>query len=188
MKWVKRIAGGLIGMVALAILALLGLGMRESSGRLQGAVEIDRSPAEVFAWLSQKDKLTRWVGWLVEVRETGPLQVGARRVWVMHDPNLGRPIEIVADVEAYEPPRRLSVHTAMAGGFDGNASYTVVDLGAGRTRLETDSRFQFHHWLARLMKPLVARAARRKMHEDLARLKALAEAEPRLAQAPASGS
>jgi uncharacterized protein YndB with AHSA1/START domain len=188
MKWVKLGAAVVVGALALAVIVLLVLGRRESAGRLQGAIEIDRPPSEVFAWITQKDKLTRWVGWLVDVRENGPVGVGARRVWVMDDPNMKQRIEIISDVEAYEPPRRLRVRTSMPGGFDGTATYTLVDLGQGRTRLEADSQFHFQHWLARLLKPLVARHARRKMHDDLARLKSLAEAEPRLAHGPGSGS
>ena len=106
----------------------------------------------------------------------------------MDDPNMKQRIEVISDVEAYDPPRRLAVRTSMPGGFDGTASYTLVDLGQGRTRLEADSRFHFQHWLARLLKPIVAAHARRKMHDDLARLKSLAEAEPRQAQAPEPGS
>ena len=188
MKWVKLGALAVVGFLALAVVVLLILGRRESAGRLQGAIEIDRPPSEVFAWITQKDKLTRWVGWLVDVRENGPLGKGARRVWVMDDPNMKQTIEIIADVEAYDPPRGLRLHTSMAGGFDGTNTYTLVDLGQGRTRLEADSRFQFQHWVVRLLKPIVAHQARRKMHNDLARLKSLAEAEPRLAHRPESGS
>jgi uncharacterized protein YndB with AHSA1/START domain len=188
MKWVKVGCGSILGLLAVAVIVLLLLGRRESANRLHGSIEIDRPPRQVYTWITEKEKLPRWVGWLVEVRETGPQGVGGRRTWVMDDPNMKQRIEVNAEIATYDPPFRLGVNTSMPGGFDGTATYTLTDLGHGRTRLETDHQFRFDHWLANLLKPLVARQAQKKMRDDLARLKSQVEAEPPLVDHPESGT
>ena len=178
MRWVKIGLASVAGLLVLAVIVLLILGRRESAGRMQASIEIARPPGQVFAWLTEKDKLPRWVGWLVEVRESGPPGVGARRVWVMDDPNMNQKIEVLGEITTHEPPHRLAVHTSMQGGFDGTVVYTLTELDSGRTRLEGASEWRFHHWFANLLKPVVMRQARKKMRDDLARLKSLVEAEP----------
>jgi uncharacterized protein YndB with AHSA1/START domain len=177
MKWVKIGLGSIAALLVVAVIVLLILGRRESAGRMQASIDIARPPSQVFAWLTETDTLLRWVGWLVEVRESGPPGVGARRVWVMDDPNMNQKVEVIGDVTAHEPPNRLGVRTSMEGGFDGTVTYTLTELGDGRTRLEGTSEWRFHHWFANLLKPVVMRQARRKMRDDLARLKSLVEAE-----------
>jgi hypothetical protein len=51
----------------------------------------------------------------------------------------------------------------------------LTDLGNGQTRLESDARYRFDNWFARLMTPVVLVVAEKKMKGDLEHLKALAE-------------
>ena len=50
-------------------------------------------------------------------------------------------------------------------------------LGPTGTRLSYRGVFQYQHWLAKLLEPIISRSARQKLDEDLARLKQLAQAE-----------
>jgi uncharacterized protein (TIGR03067 family) len=174
MKWVWRVLLGLIGLLVLGLVTLLALGARSDAGMMRASVEIARTPATVWPWLQDPEKLKAWVGWLVEVRQTGP----DREVWVMEDRNNGNMrVEILGVTTAKDQPRRLAVHTTTPGEFDGDHSYVLTDLG-GRTRLEMEEHFHFSERLAQLMEPLITHEARVKMVDDLARLKSLIESKP----------
>jgi uncharacterized protein YndB with AHSA1/START domain len=189
MKWFLIILGGLGAVVVLAALILLALGQRADAARLQAAIEIDRPPAEVQTWLNEPDKLRRWVSWLLEVRNLTPgaRRVGSRSVWLMDDPNNKQRMEIAAEVTEYQPGRRVVSRLEFTGGFTGQQIYTLTPLGAGdRTRLEHDARYEFSHWFATLLKPLIRASAQKKLLGDLARLKQAVEATPRGDRQPAA--
>lgn len=173
MKWLIRVALGVIALLLLGAATLFALGMRSDAGVTRGAVEIARSPEAVFTWLEQPARLQAWVGWLVQVDQLAP---GEQR-WVMEDRNNGNQrTEIQTAVTAKDAPRRLAVHAKSGGDFDGEQIFTLTDLG-GRTRLEMTSTYHFNLWLARLMEPVVSHEVKVKMIDDLGRLKSKAEAE-----------
>jgi uncharacterized protein (TIGR03067 family) len=173
MKWVWRVLIVLVAVLVLGVGTLFGLGLRTDAGVMRSSIEISAPPATVWPWLTQGDKLKAWVGWLVEVRPTGP----HREVWVMEDRNNGNArVEIEGTSTLEDPPRRLEAHTITTGAFEGDQAFKLTDLG-GRTRLDMESRFHFSQWFARLMEPVIAHEAHVKMIDDLARLKTKVEAE-----------
>lgn len=175
MKWVLRIAGGLIGVILLAMAVLYIVGHRDNAGRVHASAELNGSPEQVWPWLNEGDKLKQWVSWLVEVRgwESGA-GVGAKRVWVMKDENNGGELmEIDGRCSEYAPPSRLTVQLSSGNIFDGQQAYRLTDLGNGHTRLDVESFYHFSPWFARLMEPLITAAAEKKMVGDVTRLKAL---------------
>jgi uncharacterized protein YndB with AHSA1/START domain len=190
MKWLAWGVAGVVGLVVVMACVLWVLGRRADAGRVQASIDVDRPPAEVWAWITDPKKEKAWVSWLVEVREDGPAKVGSRQVWVMEDRNNGNErVEIASVATSVEPGRRLGVRLSAPGMFTGDAVYTLSDLGNGRTRLATDSRYRYDMAFARLMEPLITPSAKKKFVEDLARLKTLAEAAPpEGAAAQASGT
>jgi carbon monoxide dehydrogenase subunit G len=183
MKWLLRIGGALVALIVLAIVVLKLMGMRTDAGRIRHTVEIDRPPAQVFRWLNEPERVKQWISWLVEIR---PVQgaptsgVGAKDVFVMDDPNMKQKVELESEVTAFEPDRKISVKIHAAMGFSGDLDYILTPVGEGRTRLEYDGRYQYHHWMASLFEPLVTPQAKAKLEGDLAKLKQLVEAEPRI--------
>lgn len=179
MKWVAIILGGLMGLVLVAGLVLWGLGFREGAGRIAGATEIDRSPAEVWPWIVEGEKVKQWVSWLTEVHDLTPdvKGVGARVQWIMIDPNMNNErVQIDAEYTEYQPERLSAVSLNSPGMFTGTGRYTLTDLGAGRTRVDYVSEYRMSNWLYKLMEPMVTPQARRKAEDDLAALKAVVEA------------
>jgi uncharacterized protein (TIGR03067 family) len=173
MKWVWRVLIVLAAVLVLGVGTLFGLGLRTDAGVMRSSIEIAAPPATVWPWLTQGERLKAWVGWLVEVRPTGP----QREVWVMEDRNNGNArVEIEGTSTLEDPPRRLETHTITAGAFEGDQAFKLTDLG-GRTRLDMESRFHFSQWFARLMEPVIAHEAHVKMIDDLARLKTKVEGE-----------
>jgi len=165
------------GLVVLAVLVLLVLGRRADAGVLNGTVQIARRPEDVFPWLNEPDKLTRWVSGLVEVRSETPGQraVGTREVWVMDDPNTKQRVEVGGEITALEPDKLLSVRISMPGAFEGEITYTLTAAGPGLTRVDEAGRFTYHNWFASLIEPILTSQARKKLEGGLARLKEQAE-------------
>jgi uncharacterized protein YndB with AHSA1/START domain len=174
MKWVFRIAGGLILVILLGAATLLVIGHRTGAGHIHASADLPGSPAAVWPWIDEGDKLKQWVSWLVEVRDWKAPAVGGKRVWVMKDENNGGMLmQIDSTCTEYAPPARLSVQLSSAGSFDGQQTYRLTDLGNGQTRLEVDSSFHFSSWFASLLEPLITPQAEKKMLGDVARLKSL---------------
>lgn len=166
------------GLVIVAAGTLLAMGMRAGAGRNDATIEITRPREVVYAWISEPGKLTQWVDWLVEVRQDPPGADGIvrREVWVMDDPNTKSRMELVSTMLQVEVPRFVSATVFAPGVFDGEVSYTLTDLGNGRTRLDYRSHFTYGPWLYRLIEPLVTPEAQQKLEADLATLKRLVEA------------
>jgi uncharacterized protein YndB with AHSA1/START domain len=176
-KYVKWIAVLLGAMIALAICILFVLGHMPNADRYQTSLEIDAPPAKVWAFLDNEQNMTKWVSWLQDVKRSGPQGPGSVLTLTMKDENNGGMImRLESRCTEYVPGVRLS--EAIGGPaeqFDGTVSYRLTDLGNGKTRLETDSRFHFAQWFANLMSPLILPAARTKAVGDLGRFKALVE-------------
>ncbi|HBY62363.1 MAG TPA: hypothetical protein DEH78_21275 [Solibacterales bacterium] len=175
MKWVLWIGGALAALLVLTVGVLLALGARKDANRLYYAVELPASPAEVWPWLYEPGRLKQWVSWLSEVHPESPApEAGKKTRWIMLDANNGnRPMEIVAVTREVEPARRLLVRSTSAEAFEGDASYVLTDLGNGRTRLETEARYQFHRWFYQLLMPVIVPQAQKKLEMDCAQLQRL---------------
>jgi hypothetical protein len=85
-------------------------------------------------------------------------------------------VEIEGEVTAWEPAHLSTMALESPGMFSGYGTYELIDLGDGRTRVEYVSEFRMHHWVARLLEPVVTAQARKKAVDDLARLKERIEA------------
>jgi uncharacterized membrane protein len=179
MKWIPRIAGGFAALLVIAVVVLFALGHRANAGRVHVSTEISASAQQLWPWLNDRDKLKQWITWLVEVRQDQPsTRVGTKQVWVMRDENnRGQLMEMEGTFTEYQPPSRESVRLLSAGVFDGQQTYSIQDLGAGRTRLNIDGSYRYAQWFAALLEPLITPAAEKKLRGDVERLKALVEKE-----------
>lgn len=105
---------------------------------------------------------------MVDVKYPDPQKthgVGAKRVWTMKDENNGGALmQIAATFTEYAPPSLMTVQIGDTEGlFTGQASYRLVDLGSGRTRMEVRERAHYTEWFANLMEPLITPQAEKKM-------------------------
>jgi uncharacterized protein YndB with AHSA1/START domain len=180
MKWVKRIAIVLAVLLIVPMVTLLILGHRSNAGLAQASVEINASPDQLWQWLDDGDRLKQWVSWMVDVKYPDPLKthgIGAKRVWTMKDENNGGMLmQIAATYTEYEPPTLMTVQIADTEGmFNGEASYRLVDLGNGRTRVEVRERAHYTQWFADLMEPVITPEAEKKLAMDINRLKRVVE-------------
>jgi uncharacterized protein YndB with AHSA1/START domain len=181
MKWIKYAALGFGAIVLVALVVLVAMGGGRGTSQLRATIDIARPAPVVFRWISEPERLKAWVGWLVDVRSLTPEHAtpGARQVWVMEDRNNNNQrMDIASEVVRVEADRSLTANLTAAQGFTGAVTYDLAPTGADTTRLTYTADYTFDHWLARLLNPIITRAAQQKLDEDLARLKLKAEAAP----------
>jgi carbon monoxide dehydrogenase subunit G len=101
--------------------------------RAETTVRIARSPAEVFAFISDPENLYRWDPAIRSVRltEPGPVRLNSGLIIVAEDG--GRPVTIDSHVTDFEPDRVFGV-TATFSGVPLRLRWRVEPDGAG-TRL-----------------------------------------------------
>lgn len=177
MKLLKlaAIVGGAIFVGAFVILFVLG--RMPDADRFQTSTEINAPAAKVWAYLDDEQNMKQWVSWLVDVKRSGPHGPGSTLTITMKDENNGGQVmRFDTHCTEYVPGALMNEHMdAPEYGIDGTVAYRLTDLGNGKTRFETDSRFHFSQWFANLMTPLVMPAARSKMVGDIEHFKALVE-------------
>jgi uncharacterized protein YndB with AHSA1/START domain len=180
MKWVLYVSAALGGLVMLAVVALLAMGGGRGVGEYGTAVEIARPAPVVFSWITEPHRVKSWVGWLIDIKPLTPdtTGVGEREIWVMEDRNNNNQrMEILQETTRHEPNRLVETRLDVPDGFSGTVVMELEPLGDSRTRVTYRAAIHYHHWLAKLMEPIISRSAQQKMVEDFERLRQRAEAE-----------
>jgi uncharacterized membrane protein len=139
-----------------------------------GSIHIERPADEVFAFVADAENNPRWRSYVVETTwlDEGPMRVGRRGRQVSKV--LGRPMEIVAEVVEWDPPRHVPWQ-AVQGFATIRTDCTVEPEGDG-CRLTVTAQGEFTSWLMRLLSPLAVGIARRQAASDTKKLKAALEA------------
>ena len=138
---------------------------------VQTEIEINRPRAEVAAYAADPDHTTSWYANIkaVEWETPRPLAVGSRLAFVASF--LGRSLNYTYEIRELVPGERLVMSTA-EGPFPMETTYTWEDAGAGATRMTMRNRGE-PSGFAKVGAPLMARAMRRAMGQDLRRLRAI---------------
>jgi carbon monoxide dehydrogenase subunit G len=139
-------------------------------------VTVAKSPAEVFPWLIEADKVPRWMTGLqvYEPLDPGPLRVGSRiRQELLVS---GHELRFELEVARLEPPR-AAVLRFKGSGFKAANEYEVSEAedGARVTWVISGETTSFK---ARLVAPMVQAKLQEKLDADLARLRTLLAGEP----------
>ena len=132
--------------------------------------EIARPREEVFAYLTDLAKLPDWQRSAVESRGDGPLQEGTvireRRSFI------GREIETVVEVAAFDPPTRLTLR-ALEAPLPLSIDH-VLEEGSDGTTLKVTAEGR-PGGVLRFASPAVESRARQELKRDFQRLKELLE-------------
>lgn len=134
------------------------------------SIEIARSPEDVFAYLDQLDRHGEWQEQIVDVRvETdGPTRVSSRAVETRRIP--GGKVKATYEITEHDPPRKAAFRV-ISGPVRPSGAITVEPVGDGsRSRLTLELDFA-GHGIGKLLAPLAARDARKRVPQDQARLK-----------------
>ena len=132
-------------------------------------VEIPQSPAEVFPWLLEEDRVPRWTGHLTayERLDDGELGTGSRVRQVLDVS--GRTIDVELEVIAYEPPTGAETRFS-TNGIEVVSAYALEAAGVG-TRLTQSIEAKPSGLTARLLIPVIQPRLEQKLTEDLERLR-----------------
>lgn len=142
---------------------------------VQAEIVISRPRSEVAAYASDPDNATSWYENIesVEWKTAKPVMVGSRVAFVARF--LGRRLAYTYEVTELVPGERF-VQRTKEGPFPMETTYTWEDNPAGGTRMTLRNRGEpsgFSSFAA----PMMASAMRRANQKDLARLKAILEAD-----------
>lgn len=160
----------------LVVVGLLLAGLR--ANRANHAEIVIRAPAaEVWRHLEDPALVKGWVGGLVEIESlthSTTAEVGARDRLIV-EVN-GQRNELFSVITAVERGRHIAQRVTAEKGlpFTEDMSFTLVDEGQS-TRFVIDATWQYTTWAGRLLEPVIAKMAQKKVEEDLVRLKANVE-------------
>jgi uncharacterized protein YndB with AHSA1/START domain len=184
MKWILRILGGLVALLVLAVAGLWLAGLRPGNGHMVTEVVIDRPAAQVFRWLTEDERVKKWISGLEEVRPLSAPADGSEvgKKFHMVETYKNERVEMEMVVTKFEKDRALSILVSSAGdpnnGFSETGDYTLTEQD-GKTHLRFDVQAKYFGFLPRLFEPLITPEANAKLQGDFHRLKGLAEAEPK---------
>jgi len=187
MKWVWRILFGIIAVVVLAVLGLWLGGFRKGAGINSATIDINRPPAQVWRYLTNDDLVKKWVSGLTEIRHLTPGVEGVGNRFEMTVVMDGERTDMEMEITAFVPNRQIGFKVKSIGhpsmGFTETGEYAIVEQDHN-TLLTLTGRSKYYPFWLQLMEPLVTPMAQKKLEGDLARLKSLVEAEPRMAATP----
>jgi hypothetical protein len=129
------------------------------------SVEIQRSPADVFAYLDQLERHGEWQESIVSVRRDGdgPTTVGTRAVEVRKVG--GREQKMTYEITEHDPPRTFAFR-----GVDGPIRPVgrgrVEPLDGARSRLTLEFDLEGHGLLGKLLRPIAIRQARKEIPQS----------------------
>jgi uncharacterized protein YndB with AHSA1/START domain len=154
--------------------------------RAEHTVVVERPPEEVFAFLTDLEKLPEWQSGAVEVR--APREgVGVGTTYVEVLKFLGKRMEATIEVTEFEPGRRFSLKT-LSGPIPFAVRHTLEPAnGGGATRLRVELEGEPGGFF-KLAEPLVMRKAQRQVEGDFAALKRMVEGRTRGGGGGASGT
>ncbi len=138
---------------------------------------IPRPRSDVAAYAADPDNATSWYSNIktVEWETAPPLAVGSRLAFTATF--LGRRLTYTYEIRELIPGERLVMSTAQ-GPFPMETTYTWEDAGDGATRMTLRNRGE-PSGFQKVAAPVMARALRRAMSNDLERLSAILDRQPR---------
>jgi carbon monoxide dehydrogenase subunit G len=137
--------------------------------RIELPVEVARPVQEVFAYVTDLERLGEWQPNVVSVtKETeGPMGQGTRLREVRRGP-FGRNVEAIVEISAYEPNRRFDLRIVSGPlPIDGSHEFHGTDAG---TRVDFVAQGQ-PGGVLRFAEPLLARVLKRQFSGYYERLK-----------------
>ena len=171
LKWVAIV-------LAVFIVVMVALSRRPGAGRNEYTVVIDRSPAEVFPWITEPYRLTKWIEGLESSTPiSGDSAVrGARsRETVLVN---GKRYTLITEIADIKRDTLMAVQiTSEPPGYTVNAMYELSRVPTG-TRLHYVGSSDYASVFARVMEPIITPQAQKKIEADMKKLKQLVEAQP----------
>jgi uncharacterized protein YndB with AHSA1/START domain len=141
--------------------------------RAEESIVVERPIAEVFAYLTDLDRVPEWQTNVLFLQlQSGSLRPGAQLVELRKF--LGRKVESVVEVTEYEPPYRYTIKV-QSGPIPFEISNVLSDAGGG-TRIDASVEGEPGRFFG-LVEWRVVKAVERELWNSLATLKDILEAQ-----------
>ncbi|MFQ5594038.1 MAG: SRPBCC family protein [Anaerolineae bacterium] len=142
--------------------------------RIEASVVINRPIEEVFAFVTDSEKMSHWMSELVEAKQTSEGPVGVGTTYMAVATPLGRRAESTQEVVEYEPNRKFAFKST-SGPVASKDNYTFESV-AGGTKVTRVAEAETGGFF-RLAEPLAVRMMQRQFKTNFAHLKDLLEAQ-----------
>lgn len=143
--------------------------------RNEHTVAIDRPAAAVFPYLAASDQRLRWMEKLVSSEQLTPGEPGPGTRFRDVFEDRGQRVELDAEVAEWKPNERLVIRLRSKV-VDATSTQRLEERD-GATRVTTTIESEYKALAARLVAGVITKHAQQQLERDLARLKALVEAE-----------
>ena len=181
MRMLLKWSLGLAVLIGLIIGGLLLAGQRASAGHQQGDIVIAATPAQVFPWIVEYDKRSRWIAGLerMEWMNGDAITLGAVRTeWVTIE---GDTTEMHVMFKRLEPPTRVELFVTAVDNLTNPAAFkfeVLWELEAidGGTRVRCTRDGEYLSQPARLLEPLISAMENDQLAANLEALKTVVEA------------
>ncbi len=155
--------------------------------RVEAAVVIEASPEEVFRFITVPEAGPRWQESAVRTRVTTPGPVGLGSAMEHEGKWLWMRIPTTAAVTVYEPPSRYGYDITMKRVSAPSLMRYALEPVVGGTRLTLSNESSIGGWM-KPFQPLLERNVQGMFERDVARLKAVIEADLAPSESPAPSS
>jgi uncharacterized protein YndB with AHSA1/START domain len=180
MRFLVRILQIVVALALIAGVVLWFAARRGDRGFIEEEVTIARPAPAVFRWISSEDLARRWISDVIELDRIGAGgPQGAtffRLVQLVNGHRVEMNLQVIRVVSNQEFALLISSGDSVSRGFSGDVNFTLITNGE-YTRLAFSSHAQFVSLSDRIFEPVLTFAMQRKVRDDLAKLKILAEAE-----------
>jgi hypothetical protein len=181
MGFVIRALKVLLSLVVFAGALLWFAARRGDRGYFEEEVTIARPASVVFRWLTTDELLRHWISDLNRLERIGGSPAQPNSVYVIDELIASQRVLLIARTVRVTPNQELQFAVTPAaegtGGFHTDAKINLLP-GDEYTQVSFSSHTSYLTLGGKIFEPILTYAARRKVREDLRRLKIMMEAEP----------
>jgi uncharacterized protein YndB with AHSA1/START domain len=182
MGFLVRVLKVLLALVLASVVVLWFAAHRGDRGYIEIEVAIDRPAPMVFRWITSDQLLRRWISDLVKLEKTGSAGLAqANDIYRIDEFIAQRRVGFDARVIRAAPNQELQLAvrpaTESSGGYTASVDFKLFPNG-DYTRLVFTSHSDLRSFGDQMIEPILTYATKRKLEEDLTRLKLMMEAEP----------
>ena len=183
MGYLVRALKFLVALVLTAAVVLWFAARRGDRGYIQEEVTIDRSAPVLFRWIVSDELLRRWISDVSKLERSGPAKAAPaqgtsdlRLEELIANQPVAFEIKIVRTIPNQEIDLLVQPPPEPLESYISNANFKLFPDG-DYTRLVFTSQTNYFSLSDRIFEPILTYATRRKLRDDLARLKVMVEAE-----------
>jgi uncharacterized protein YndB with AHSA1/START domain len=182
MGFLVRVLKFLLALILASVVVLWFAAHRGDRGYIGLEVAIDRPAPMVFRWITSDQLLRRWISDLVKLEKTGSAGLAqANDIYRIDEFIAQRRVGFDARVIRAAPNQEFALAvtaaTESSGGYAASADFKLFPNG-DYTRLVFTSHSDLRSFGDQMIEPILTYATKRKLEEDLTRLKLMMEAEP----------